>query len=382
MKPLNAYENLGNATEARSQADWLVGLNATRAFTLRHGVPGQGALSVGRVQTPTLRLIADRDHEISAFKPLPYWQVAVTFQAPEGPYIGLWTAPQGEQPNRIATAAQSQALAAKVPPGVPGVIQSVETKRVTIAPPLLFSLNDLQKEANRRFGLTAQQTLDVAQSLYEKHLTSYPRTDAKHLTADVAATLGDRLKGLASLSPYSALAAGVPHPLNTVRMVDDKKVSEAGHYAIIPTGQKQGSDLPEREAKVFDLIVRRLLAALMPPGEDERTTIITMAAGQTFRTQGTAMMTSGWRSAVKALPEGEAGGKDEADERAIPAGLRHGETVTVQHTAIHQKETKAPPKINDASLLALMEKHGLGTPATRARIVEVLLIRNYVGKFD
>lgn len=378
MKPLSAYDDLAAAAEARSQADWLVGLNATRAFTLKHGQPGQGALSVGRVQTPTLRLIADRDAEIWAFQSVPYHQVSVTFQSPHGPYLALWTGMVGDHPDRILTQTEAQGIAAKVPVGTPGVIQSVEKKRVTIKPPLLFSLNDLQKEANRRFGLTAQQTLDVAQSLYEKHLTSYPRTDAKHLTTDVAATLGNRLHGLASLSPYSPLIAALAKPLNTTRIVDDTKVSEAGHYAIIPTGQKPSSDLSEQEANIFDLTVRRLVAALMSAGEDERTTMTTIAAAETFRTKGTAVVTLGWRVAVKTLPEGETDGKEEKDESAIPAGLHNGERVTVETSDILQKETKAPPKINDASLLALMEKHGLGTPATRARIVEVLLLRGYV----
>lgn len=192
MQPSSAYDALGAAAEA----DWLVGLNATRAFTLRHGQAGQGALSVGRVQTPTLRLIADRDAAIAKFVPVPYWQVAVPFRAPEGTYVGLWTAPAGEQPDRIPMKAQAETLAAKVPAGTPERIQSVDRKRVTVQSPLPFSLNDLQKDAHRRLGLTAQQTLDAAQALYEKHLTSYPRTDAKYLTADVAATIPDRLKGL------------------------------------------------------------------------------------------------------------------------------------------------------------------------------------------
>ncbi len=371
MKPLSAYENLGNAAEARSQADWLVGLNATRAYTLRHGVPGQGALSVGRVQTPTLALIAARDNEIAGFKPVPYWQAAVTFRAVEGDYIGLWLTKDSD---RIAEKAQAQNVAGLVPSGTPGTIQSVERKRVTVQPPLLFSLNDLQKEANRRFGLTAQQTLDTAQSLYEKHLTSYPRTDAKYITADVAQTIHDRLHGLSS--SFGQFIQMLPAPLNTARIIDDKKVSEAGHHAIIPTGHA-ASGLNESEAQVFDLIVRRLFSALMPAGEDERTTILTQANGQTFRTKGTAIVSEGWRAVVKGLADGEKDSSDE-DSGPIPAGLRNGETVAVAKVDVLEKATKAAARLNDASLLALMEKHGLGTPATRARIVEVLLLRGYV----
>ena len=371
MKPLAAYKNLGDAAEVRSQADWLVGLNATRAYTLRHGVPGQGSLSVGRVQTPTLALIVARDAEIAGFKPVPYWQAAVVFRADEGEYVGLWLTKDSD---RIAEKAQAQSLAGLVPTGTPGIIQSVERKRVTVNPPLLFSLNDLQKEANRRFGLTAQQALDVAQSLYEKHLTSYPRTDARYITSDVAATLGDRLKGLSS--SFGQFIQILPAPLNASRIVDDKKVSEAGHHAIIPTGHAP-SGLNESETKVFDLIVRRLLSTLMPAGEDERTTILTQASSQTFRTKGTAVVSEGWRVIVKGMADGDERNGDE-DSGPIPAGLHDGEAVTVQRADVLEKSTKAAARLNDASLLALMEKHGLGTPATRARIVEVLLLRGYV----
>ncbi len=384
LKPAAAYDALGQAAECRSQADWLVGLNATRAFTLRHGIPGQGALSVGRVQTPTLRLIGDRDRAIAAFQPVPYWQLAVTFQASEGSYVGIWhcanpdgTAP--DHPDRIATAAEAQRLQALVPVGTPGQIVDIARKRVICHPPLLFSLNDLQKEANRRFGLTAQQTLDTVQALYEKHLTSYPRTDAQHLTTDVAATLTNRLQSLASLPLYRPWIAGLPQPLNMSRITDDKKVAQAGHYAIIPTGQApQG--LNAAEAQIFDLIVRRLLAALMPDGEDERTQIRTTAARQTFITQGTAILSAGWRTVMTGLPEGEQTDKalNKDEDPAIPAGLQPGEPVTVQDGEIRAKKTQPPSRLTDASLLALMEKHRLGTPATRARILEVLLARDYI----
>ena len=375
MQPGSAYDALGAAAEARAQADWLVGLNATRAFTLRHGQAGQGALSVGRVQTPTLRLIADRDAAIAQFVRVPYWQVAVTFHAPEGAYVGLWTAPTGEHPDRIPTKAQADTLAAKVPAGTPGVIHSVDRKRVTVQPPLPFSLNDLQKDAHRRLGLTAQQTLDTAQALYEKHLTSYPRTDAKYLTHDVAATIPQRLKGLTG--GYRDLVAAIPAPLDPKRLVNDAKVAAAGHHAIIPTGQP-AAGLSDREAQVYDLIVRRFLASLLPAGEDEQTTVITIAANERFVTKGTAIITPGWRIALKPVTDPDA--EDADDTAAIPPGLRPQEAVTVQKTDVREKHTKAPPALNDASLLALMEKHSLGTPATRARIVEVLLLRGYVAR--
>ena len=369
MKPGSAYDSLGQAAELRSQADWLVGLNATRAFTLRHGVPGQGALSVGRVQTPTLRLIADRDQAIAQFAPVPFWEVAATFDAAEGTYVAKWTDPtQKEHPERIANEPQAKALAAKVPAGTPGKIQTVETKRVTVNPPLLFSLNDLQKEANKRLGLTAQQTLDSAQSLYEKHLTSYPRTESRYITSDVADTLSDRLKGLRAA--FGSLIDLVPNPLNPTRITDDKKVE--GHHGILPTGQVP-HDLSDREKALYDLILRRFIASLMPAGEDERTEIVTAAGGETFLTQGTAVLSPGWRSAFPSKKNGE----DEENPR-IPPGLSSGESVRVQTAKVLEKSTKAPPALNDSSLLGMREKHGLGTAATRARILEVLLTREYI----
>ena len=373
MKPWTPTVPLALAATSRAQADWLVGLNATRAFTLRHS-SGRDVLSVGRVQTPTLRLIVDRDHAIAAFVPVPYWQVDVPFDAPPGTYIGRW-AGTTELPDRLPTRAAADALAVRIPAGTPGIIQSVDRKRVNVSPPKLFSLNDLQKEAHRRLHLTAQQTLDAAQRLYEGHWTSYPRTDTTALTASVAATLPQRLQGLPST--YASLRQQVPQPLNTARLVDEKAVAAAGHHAIIPTGTT-GSALTGPDAAVYDLIVRRLLAALLPPGVDERTTVTTIAIGERFVTKGTTMLTPGWRIALPPVADPDAKADDEELPPPIPPGLQAQMAVRAQTPQIREKLTKAPPKLNDASLLTLMEKHGLGTPATRARMIEVLLQRAYV----
>ncbi len=377
LKPDAAYDPLAHAAEARAQADWLVGLNATRAFSLRHGESGH-PLSVGRVQTPTLRTIADRDAAIETFQPTPYWQVAVTFEAAAGTYVGVWQGPDAEHPDRIPNPGTAAAVLPQVKPGTPGLIQNLERKAVTLQPPLMFSLNDLQKEANRRFGLTAQETLDAAQVLYDQHLTSYPRTDSRYITQDIAGTLDDRLSGLAALDAHRPLIAAVVRPLAPGRLVNDAKVAAAGHYAILPTGQVPSGALPERERQVFDLIVRRFIAALMPAGQDERTTILTIAHDQPFKTTGTRVVVAGWRAALQPVPDTDDPEADDETPAAIPAGLRMGEAVTVQEAGIAAKETKAPARLTDASLLGLMEKHGLGTPATRARIVEVLLHRQYV----
>lgn len=375
MKPNTAYDHLTHAAEARAQADWLVGLNATRAFSLRHGEPGY-PVSVGRVQTPTLRLIADRDQAIESFQSTPYWQVAVTFHADAGDYPGVWQGHDPDHPDRIADPGTAAAVLAHIKPGMPGVITALERKPVTRQSPLLFSLNDLQKEANRRFGLTAQQTLDAAQALYDQHLTSYPRTDSRHITHDIADTLADRLKGLRTISAYAPLLELLPRPMGTGRLVNDAQVAEVGHYAIIPTGQTPTGTLSGAEGQIYDLICRRLVAALLPAGQDERTTLMTEANGQVFKTTGTRVIQTGWRAAWQpALAIDEEEGEDPS---SIPAGLRPGEAVTVQTAEIVAKETQAAPRLTDASLLGLMEQHGLGTPATRARIIEVLLRRQYV----
>ncbi len=370
MKPLSAYKNLGDAAEARSQADWLVGLNATRAFTIRHGQPGQGALSVGRVQTPTLALIAGRDAAIAGFQAMPYWQLAVMFSAPPGTYQGLWC---HDKVDRFTDKALAETVQKAL--GGTGTITQLEIKTVTVQAPLLFSLNDLQKDCNRRFGLTAQQTLDVAQSLYEKHLTSYPRTDAKYITQDIADTIPSRLQGLTGTASFGPLIQSVPPTPDMHRLINATKVAESGHHAIIPTGTvPQG--LSENESKVYDLIVRRLCAVLMPDGQDERTTMMTAGGSETFRTQGTTVITPGWRSVLKPLTVAD--DKKDGENQAVPSGLQKGQTVTVQQSDILEKLTKALPALNDASLLAMMEKYGLGTPATRARILEVLETRGFI----
>ncbi len=380
LKPASAYDALAEAAEARAVADWLMGLNATRAMTLRHGQAGQGALSVGRVQTPTLRLIADRDGQIAVFQATPYWQVRATFEADSDPaaYAGLWVKLPGEEPaDRIGDQPTAERIATAAPPGTPGTIRSVDRKRVTVKPPTLYNLADLQKDANRRFALTATATLQAAQELYEARLTTYPRTDARAVSAAEAATLPQRLTGLQSV--YPDLHAALPSPLPLGRVTDDAAVAKAGHPAIIVTGQVPGADLGERERKVFDLIARRTFAALLAPGTDERTTVLTDAAGEVWRTKGTVILVPGWRTATRTLPEAKPDTSDEdADSGGIPAGLHVGQRVTIQDVEVLTKATKPPAHLTDASLLALMEKHGLGTPATRAAVLDVLVRRAYV----
>ncbi len=380
LKPLAAYDTLARAAEARAQADWLIGLNATRAFSLRHSQPGH-PLSVGRVQTPTLRLIRDRDDRIKDFLPTPYWQLTVTFQGQAGQYPGIWQAPAGEHPARIATEEEALRLASKLPQGTPGYIDRLEVKRVTIKAPLFFNLNDLQKEANRKFGLTAQQTLDAAQSLYDHHLTSYPRTEARVVTAIIAKTLPNRVKTLNAGTPslraqaLSGLSRRISH------VIDDQAVIKAGHYAIIPTDHTFSANLSRLEQQIFDLIELRFLAAMLPMGRDERTTIRTIARDEQFKTTGNTVLDPGWRAVYSSFPDDNEENLNQTEQDlnfTLPSGLKVQDSVQVLESQIDAKETKPPPRFTDASLLSLMERHALGTPATRSRILEVLLMREYV----
>ena len=386
LKPARLYDGLAAAAEARSQADWLVGLNATRALSLRHGTPGTGTLSVGRVQTPTLALVARRDQRIADFTPEAFARVRATCALADGPtYPAIWQPadpPDPDHPDRVPADA-AQALAARIPPGTPGQVSTVDKQTVTLQPPLLYSLSDLQREANQRLSLSAQETLDAAQWLYEHRCTSYPRTSARHVTAAVAATLADRLQRLASQpGPHQSTVLGLPVPLPVAHVTDDAAVADAGHYAIIPTGEPLPDDASDPQRQVYDLIMRRLLAALSPAGQDARTVAETIIRGERFVSRGVAVITPGWR-AILAPPEAEGeesphDGDEEDAETALPAALAAGLPVTAARTEALSGQTKPPPRLSDASLLARMEKHGLGTPATRARVLEVLARRGYI----
>ncbi len=380
LKPLSTYDSLARAAQARSQSDWLIGLNATRAFSLRHGQPGH-PLSVGRVQTPTLRLIRDRDDAISQFHPTPYWQLAVQFRAVAGEYAGIWQARTGQHPARIDTEEEAHRLASKFPAGTLGHIDRHQVKAVTIQPPLFFNLNDLQKESNKKLGLTAQQTLDAAQSLYDQHLTSYPRTEARVITAEIAKTVPSRINTLTVSTPHlrSQALSGLKQRIG--RVINDQAVTKAGHYAIIPTGHTVHGTLPPRAQQVFELISFRFLAALLPPGHDEKTTIWTMAADEQFKTTGRVVLDPGWRAVYASETDEDEDNPDNTEGKphdALPSGLKPHDSVAVVQTRIDAKETQPPQRFTDASLLSLMEQHGLGTPATRSRILEVLLMREYV----
>ncbi|HEY0710550.1 MAG TPA: DNA topoisomerase [Polyangia bacterium] len=449
------YDPLADAARCRSEADWLVGLNATRAVTVRHRTGGDSPLfSIGRVQTPTLALVAARDAAIAAFVPVSYWEVRGTFSvtgdetgAPAR-FEALWTheAPDGTDPKklrpltRLASAALADELIARDEPA-PAVVQTVRGRRTREPAPLLFDLTSLQRTANRRYGLSAARTLEIAQALYETHkLLTYPRTDARYLSRDLVGSLPKLFAGLAALDEYRSFAERLRRDLDDTkasarfagnrRVFDDAKVHD--HHAIIPTLGKinEGTlaGLSRDERRLYDLVVRRFLAAFCPDAEFAATEIVVkvgegnaggggMASGSMasseklpgaasheiereeprldrlppppdrFVARGRVRLEAGWQEVAGI------GAEAGADEQPTLPKLEEGARLTGIYKSA-AKQTRPPPPLTEATLLAAMETagrtiedeelraamkdSGLGTPATRAATIETLIKRGFV----
>ncbi len=409
VKPGKDYEPLADAARGRSRADWLVGMNLSRAYSLTYGPE----LSVGRVQTPTLAMVVERELAIRRFVPEDYLEVLATFRPTGRPeaeaYRGAWVRDvediqksgrlpaDGEEARQIVDRARTGSAA----------IESVKAETQRMSPPLLYDLTELQRHANRLFGFSAQKTLDVAQVLYERHkLLSYPRTDSRHLSQDVAGTLPRIVQTIAG--PYKdLLAPGTGEKPLSRKYVDDTKVSD--HHAIIPTVTSPDRvDLSPDEAKLYDLVCRRLLSCWHDDHIWNVTIVITAitnaALVDRYYSSGKAIQQVGWKvldfqtekkkAAKKARPKA---GEDDAvadDEQALPAGLARGQAQDVLDAESIRKKTRAPKRFTEGTLLTAMEtagktldekelsdamkENGLGTPATRASIIEVLLKREYI----
>jgi len=399
---------LAQAARARAQADWVVGMNATMALSARHG----GLWSAGRVQTPTLALLCAREAEIRAFKPDDFFAVLAEFEAEGGArYTGRWFR---DKEDRLRSKADAERIAAAVK-GRTGRVASVERKRTEEAPPRLFNLTDLQRAANARYGITAAATLQAAQALYERHkVLTYPRTDSRNVSAETFATFPARLRAIRGgpLAPAAArLAAELPHPGK--RVVDDTKVSD--HHALLPTAQPADpAKLSPDEANVYELVVRRFLAALLPPAVYDDAEAVTGVAGETFKSRARHLAVPGWReveppaAAKGTKPRGRKGagaaGDAEGDAEGQAAdqdenagdlwALREGMPSRCVSAKAEARQTKPPARYSEATLLRAMEhagrlvldeelaeamrERGLGTPATRAAIIETLIKREYV----
>jgi DNA topoisomerase-3 len=385
---------LQDAARSRSEADWIVGMNATRAATIRLRSSFDGAVSLGRVQTPTLAILTRREEEIRAFVPEPYWLVDAQFDA-EGnrAYEGRFHA--GAQP-RIATAEEAEAVAAAAR-GQRGEITKLEKTKRTEKAPLLYDLTSLQREANTRYGFSARRTLGAAQRCYEEHKAlTYPRTSSRYLTSDMVPELKEVAGHVGEHPEYSKGAQYVTGldllPLG--RVVDDAKVGD--HHAIIPTNsshklEKMGDD----DRRIYDMVARRFLAAFHPEAIFENTRVETTVAEHIFRTRGKVLVVPGWRGVYGELAD-DGGARDEEDEgrdQSLPK-LEKGESVATRAIEVLAKETKPPRRYSDASLLGAMEtagklvdddelrevmkESGIGTPATRAAIIERLIDVGYI----
>jgi DNA topoisomerase-3 len=380
MKPLE------DAARSRGEADWIVGMNATRAYSTKFGRPGN-VLSVGRVQTPTLKLLVDREREIEDFKPEKFWTVYARFAREGASYDGVWFK---NRQNRLKEKEAAEEIAEKVRGGA-GVVQKAEKKTATEKPPLLYDLTELQRNANAKFGFTAERTLRAAQALYEdKKLITYPRTSSRYLSKDMVGTLKQRIEAAGALPDLALFAAellDLPKLPIAKRIVDDAKVTD--HHAIVPTNKKSSADLPSDQAKVHDLVARRFLAVFFPAARFENTTVVTAVRYETFLSRGRVVLEAGWR---RLYPDG-VGGKKEKELPVLPP-VSVGQEWAVAKVAVKEGETKPPPRYSESTLLGAMETagkfvedeelrqamkdSGLGTPATRAATIERLLKVGYL----
>ncbi len=399
LRPASEFAQLEEAARSRSEADWIVGMNATRAATIRLRASFDGAVSLGRVQTPTLAIVARREEEIRAFKPEPYWVVDAAFAAEplkqektERVYSGRFHA--GSKP-RIASEQEAVAIV-EACRDQQGTITKLETKEQRDRPPLLYDLTSLQRDANTRFGFSAKRTLAAAQRLYEEHKAlTYPRTNSRFLTSDMIDEIKPTVELLGVHPEYAQAAAYVASldllPLK--RVVWNEKVTD--HHAIIPTRSEHNIEkMSDDDRRVYDMVARRFLAVFHPEAVFENTRVETTVRDHVFRTRGKLLLVPGWRGVYGELAETEGrSDDDEGSDQQLPR-LVDGETVQTRKIDGERKETKPPRRYTDASLLGAMEtagklvdddelreamkESGIGTPATRAAIIERLIQVGYL----
>ena len=396
-------QGLADAARSRSEADWLVGINGTRAMTAFNSRDGGFFLTtVGRVQTPTLSVVVEREEKIRKFVSRDYWEIHGTFGAQAGEYLGKWFNPQWKKSedaemraDRVWNLAEAQAIA-QAARGKPAVVTE-ESKPTTQASPLLFDLTSLQREANGKFGFSAKTTLSIAQSLYERHKAlTYPRTDSRALPEDylpVAHQTFEMLakSGMRHLEPFAQQAISNNYVRPTKRIFDNSKVSD--HFAIIPTTQAP-SGLSEAEQKLYDLVVRRFMAVFFPSAEHQVTTRISRVENHHFKTEGKVLVKPGWLAIYGKEAAHEVEDAKEGDKGQNLVPVQPGEQPLAKAVDPKGLKTKPPARYSEATLLGAMEgagkqvedeelrsamqEKGLGTPATRAAIIEGLLTEKYM----
>lgn len=385
LKPSSQYDNLYRSAQCRAEADWLVGLNVTRALTCKHNAQ----LSAGRVQTPTLAMIVRREEDILRFRPKDYFTVKADF----GEYTALYKDGKGQA--RFADAAAAKEVADSVR-GKRGVLSEVKKVYRFKAPPAAYDLTELQRDANKKYGYSAKQTLSLMQSLYETHkLLTYPRTDSRYITKDVAATLPERLRAIA-IGPYKDAASAVLHskPLQTKYIVNDAKVTD--HHAIIPTEQYVDlNKLSREERHIYDLVVRRFIAVLSAPFEYDEVQVKITVGKYNFYTKGQSIKSAGWKALYdSSLADDDDDSEPDFAAQRLPA-LSQGAAAAVKEVRVCAGKTSPPARYTEATLLTAMENPasqvedgrlrdalktagGLGTPATRADIIEKLFNSFYI----
>lgn len=378
LKDSKLYDNLYASAKSRSEADWLIGINATRVYSIKH----KTLLSIGRVQTPTLAMIVNRHIEIKDFKPQKYFQILGTFNN----YKGLWFK---ENINKIEDEKKADEIINKIR-NKNGIIRDITYEDKAILPPLLYDLTELQRDGNKYFDYTAQKTLTIAQVLYEKHkLITYPRTDSRYISEDMIPTLKERLLKIKNIYLSKYIENLLLNELNiTKRIVDNSKVSD--HHAIIPTSKPPNlNDLSEDEKNIYKLIIKRFVSVFLPKYEYMITNIVTDIEGESFITKGKTIKNLGWKELYIKDFEDE----EEINEQQLPTVVG-GEIVQLNNVEKLLKYTTPPKPYNEATLLSAMESagrfvedeelkehlkgSGIGTPATRASIIERLIKVGYI----
>jgi DNA topoisomerase-3 len=385
LRPAAEYDNLFRSAQARSEADWLVGLNVTRALTCKYNAQ----LSAGRVQTPTLAMIVSREDAIRKFVPKEFWGVRIKLD-------GFNATLRRDGQARIFDRELAEKLTAAVENGTAQITELTRTKKQT-PPPAAYDLTELQRDANRKYAYSAKETLSLMQSLYERHKAlTYPRTDSRYIPQDVVPTLPDRLRTLMQ-GEYAALAREIiaNKPIRTKYIVNDAKVTD--HFAIIPTEeQPEIFRMTGPEMNIYDLVVRRFMAVLLPPMEYDDVRMTLSVAGETFTARGKIIRELGWKRAYS-----DSWGDDDADEdedddeeQRLPE-LKKGDKLPIRRVTLTSGKTSPPARYTEATLLTAMEHpssqvsdkamakvleetSGLGTPATRADIIEKLFSSFYV----
>ena len=399
LRPGQAYDHLADAARARAQADWLIGMNLTRAYTVHNRV----LCTIGRVQTPTLAMIVARDQAIASFTKAFFYELVAHLSTSDAAHFDARYIRDGE--TRIDKKEEAERLYRELSPHRTGTVTKVEKKIRTVRPPPLYDLTNLQRDANRRFGFTAAQVLEHAQALYETHkLISYPRTESRHISEDMLPELPGILRGLQHPLAAEALERLQSGHRLSKAYVDRTKLTD--HHAILPTGKTPSPDLPAQLRKIYDLVSTRFVEVFLPDQRIEETRVEIAIGDATFLARGAVVLEPGWKraeAAGRAQRRGEpvpgavpveGNGADETGESGVLPPLVQGQELAVDSLEVQEKETQPPRHYDDSTLLAAMKnagreieddalaaamkQSGLGTPATRAEIIEKLIRTRYV----